>query len=57
MGRSTRTTNGTGTKRDPLSSKGGKVPTGRSIINLRPPSGGSKPSSGRPEAGGRRSNS
>jgi len=41
-------------KRDPLSSRGGKVPTG-SVVDLRPPAGGSKPpkissNGSRPEA-------
>jgi hypothetical protein len=30
-------------KRDPLSTKGGKVPTGGSITHLQPPTGGSTP--------------
>lgn len=32
-------------KRDPLSTKGGKVPTGGSISHIQPPTGGSKPTS------------
>lgn len=31
-------------KRDPLSTKGGKVPTGK-IAGMKPPTGGSKPAS------------
>ena len=34
----------TAIKRDPLSKKGGKVPTSGSVTNMRPPAGGSKPS-------------
>jgi len=30
-------------KRDPLSTRGGKVPTGGDITGMKPPSGGSKP--------------
>jgi hypothetical protein len=30
-------------KRDPLSKRGGKVPTGGSISGIKPPAGGSKP--------------
>lgn len=33
----------TAIKRDPLSKKGGKVPTSGSVTNLRPPAGGSTP--------------
>jgi hypothetical protein len=33
----------TAIKRDPLSKRGGKVPTSGSVATMRPPAGGSKP--------------
>lgn len=33
----------TAVKRDPLSKRGGKVPTSGSVATMRPPAGGSKP--------------
>jgi len=44
MSRPTRSMIQTGVKRDPLSTKGGKVPTYPLIAGMKPPKGGSKPS-------------